>query len=269
MNKVIIKNLECFGKHGVLKEENILGQKFVVSAEMITDSTKNDDLTTAVNYAEVCTFITKYVSENIFKLIETLAEHMALEILKKFKVNEIKLRIEKPFAPVGLPLETVAVEVEKKWSTAYIGIGSNIGDKKKYLDMCISYLKENNCIKVIKISDYIVTKAYGYTEQDDFLNGAVEIKTILSPLELLYFTSSIENKAQRKREIHWGPRTLDVDILLYENFISYDSELTVPHIDMHNREFVLKPLCQIAPYAVHNGLNKSILELYMDLEKKI
>ncbi len=267
MNKVVIKNLECFGRHGVLKEENILGQKFVVSVEMLTEDTKNDDIETAVNYADVCSFIDRYVAENIFKLIETLAGNIAENILKNFSVNEITVKVEKPFAPIGLPLETVAVEVSKKWNKAYLGIGSNMGDKKKYLDMCINELKNNDNIKILKISDYITTKAYGYTEQEDFLNGVVEIKTILSPYKLLEFTSSIENKAQRVREIHWGPRTLDVDILLYEDFISDDKILTVPHPDMQNREFVLEPLCSIAPYAIHNVFNKSVIELYNQLKK--
>ncbi len=269
MTKIIIKNLECFGRHGVLKEENVLGQKFVVSAEVVTNDVENDDISTAVNYGELSRFITKYVAENIFKLIETLADNIAVNILKNFNVNEIKLRVDKPFAPVGLPLETVGVEVFKKWNYAYLSIGSNMGDRKKYLDMAVNELKSNDNIKVENISDFITTKPYGYTEQDLFLNGAVEIKTVLSPFKLLSFTSEIEQKANRKREIHWGPRTLDIDILLYEDFISHDKKLTVPHIDMHNREFVLKPLCQIAPYAVHNGFNKSVLELYTDLKQKL
>lgn len=268
MDKIIIKNLECFGKHGAMKEENVLGQKFIVSAEMNIKRPVGDDLSSAVNYAEVCKYITKYVSENIFKLIETLADNLALNILKNFQVNKIKLRVEKPFAPIGLPLETVAAEVERKWSAAYLSIGSNMGDKEGYLNMCISELKSNESIRVEKVSDYISTKPYGYTEQQDFLNAAVAISTLLSPWELLGFTSYIENKADRKREIHWGPRTLDVDILLYEDFKCFSQRLTIPHIDMQNREFVLKPLCQIAPYAVHNVLNKSILTLYTELQNK-
>lgn len=269
MTKVIIKNLECFGRHGVLKEENLLGQKFVISAEMLTNDVLNDDIFTAVNYAEVSRFITEYVAENIFKLIETLAENLALNILKKFDVKGIKLRVDKPFAPVGLPLETVGVEVCKKWNTAYISIGSNMDDKEKHLNMAVNELKSCDNIRVTKISDFITTEPYGYTEQDSFLNGAIEIKTVFTPYELLEFTSGIEQKAGRKREIHWGPRTLDIDILLYEDFISQHKRLTVPHIDMHNREFVLEPLCQIAPYAIHNVFNKSILELYTNLKKRL
>lgn len=268
MTTVIIKNLECFGRHGVLKEENILGQKFVVSAKMLTKDAKNDDISTAVNYAEVSKFITKYVSENIFKLIETLADSLALNILRNFNVSQIELKIDKPFAPVGLPLETVGVIVCRKWKSAYLGLGSNVGNKRDYLDMAIKELEANKNIIVTKVSDFIETEPYGYTDQDHFLNGAAEIKTLLTPYELLEYTSAIEEKAGRKREIHWGPRTLDVDILLYEDFIGQEDKLSIPHIDMHNREFVLKPLCQIAPYAVHNVLNKSVLELYTALKNK-
>jgi 2-amino-4-hydroxy-6-hydroxymethyldihydropteridine diphosphokinase len=269
MNKIIIENLECFGKHGVFKEENVLGQKFVVSAAMITNDVKDDDINNAVDYGAVSHYIADYVSNNVFKLIETLANNMAENILKKFNISEITIKVKKPFAPIGLPLDTAAVEVNKKWSVAYLSIGSNIGDKKSYLDMCIKELENNENIKIEKIADFITTKAYGYTEQDDFLNSAIKIKTILSPYELLDYTSSIEEKAHREREIHWGPRTLDIDILLYENVVLDDKKLTIPHLDMHNREFVLKPMCQIAPYEYHNVLNKSILELYMNLQNKI
>lgn len=266
MNIITIKGLECFGKHGVLKEENVLGQKFVVSARLHVEKSKNDDLNTTVNYAEISKFIYEYVKKNVFKLIETLADNIAAEILKRFKCNEIDIKIEKPFAPIGLPLDTVSVEVSKKWSRAYLGIGSNMGDKRKYIDDAINLLKNDDNVRLVKVSDLIVTKAYGYTEQDDFLNGAIAIDTLYDPYELLDFISSIEQNANRKREIHWGPRTLDLDILLYENFVSDDPKLTVPHIDMQNREFVLKPLSQIAPYAFHSVLNKSVIQLYSELK---
>lgn len=267
MTKVIIKQLECFGKHGVLHEENVLGQKFIISAEMFTPTPQNDDISTAVNYAEVCSYITKYVASNLFKLIETLADNLANNILKLFNVEKIKIKVEKPFAPIGLPLDTVAVEVEKKWNVAYLSLGSNMGYKENYIDNAIEQIKNNDTIKLTKLSQYLITKAYGYTEQDDFLNAAVEIKTILNPYELLSFTSSVEQNAGRERKIHWGPRTLDIDILLYEDFVGDSKELTVPHIDMHNREFVLKPMCEIAPYAMHNVFNKSMAELYANLKR--
>ena len=82
LDKVIINKLECFGKHGVFKEENVLGQKFVVSAEMLVSRSSNDDLATSVNYGEVSLFIDNIVRNKVFKLIETLAENIAEGILK-------------------------------------------------------------------------------------------------------------------------------------------------------------------------------------------
>ena len=243
MGKVIIEKLDCFGRHGVLKEENILGQRFFVSCEMETDFESpalNDDISLAVNYAEVASFITKYVKNNVFKLIETLSVKLANEILINFKVKKVTVKIEKPSAPVGLPLKTVAVETTVKWNKAYLSIGSNF-----------------------------VTEPYGYTEQDEFLNGCIEIETIYSPHSLLKVVNKIEADADRKREIHWGPRTLDVDIVLYEDKIINDEKLNIPHIDMENRLFVLEPLTEIAPYAKNPLNNKSVRDLYKELKNKL
>lgn len=272
MGKVIIESLDCFGRHGVLKEENTLGQRFFVTCIMDTDfesAAENDDITKAVNYAEVSKFITLYVRNNIFKLIETLASRLADEILINFNVSAVTVKIEKPSAPVGLPLKTVAAQITKKWSKAYLSIGSNLGDKKAYLDFAISSLKEDKNIRVTKVSSYIETEPYGYTEQDEFLNCCTEIETIYSPHNLLKTVNSIEMSADRKREIHWGPRTLDIDIVLYDNIILNDTKLTIPHIDMENRFFVLKPLCEIAPYAINPVNNKSVKQMYADLKNSI
>lgn len=272
MGKVIIESLDCFGRHGVLKEENTLGQRFFVTCIMDTSfeaAAKDDDITKAVNYAEVSKFITLYVRDNVFKLIETLASRLADEILINFNVNSVTIKIEKPSAPVGLPLKTVAAMITKKWSKAYLSIGSNLGDKKAYLDFAVSSLKEDINISVTKVSSYVETEPYGYTEQDEFLNCCAEIKTIYSPYALLNKVNTIEANADRKREIHWGPRTLDIDIVLYDNIILNDSKLTIPHIDMENRLFVLKPLCEIAPYAINSVNNKSVKQMYAELKNSI
>lgn len=268
MDKVIISKLECFGKHGVFKEENVLGQKFVVSVEMLVSPTKNDDLSTGVNYGEVSHFIDDIVRNCVFNLIETLAQTIAYGILKSFSVFQVTVKVEKPWAPVGLPLESACVEVCRKWNKVYISFGSNMGEKERYIENAIEDIKANDNIRINKISDIIATKPYGGVEQDDFLNGCMEIETVYSPEELLHYLHTLENKAERKREVHWGPRTLDLDIVLYEDCIVNTENLTVPHIDMENRYFVLKPLSDIAPYAMHPVLHKSVLQLYRELEQK-
>lgn len=269
MDKINIVDLEVFSKHGVMKEENILGQKFLVSAEIYVDSRKagkEDDLTYSVNYAQICHMIKKIMDENTFKLIETAAEKISETLLINFdKILKLTIEVKKPWAPILLPLDYVSVCIERSWHTVYLSLGSNMGSREKYLSDAISAIRSSALCKEIKASDFIETKPVGGVEQNDFINCCVELKTLMTPHELLEFTSATELKANRKRTVHWGPRTLDIDIILFDDLIMSDSTLTIPHIEMANREFVLKPLCQLNPYAINPVLRMSAYELYKSL----
>ena len=131
-----------------------------------------------------------------------------------------------------------------------------MGDKKKYLDNAIQGLRDMKEIVVEKVSGYLVTEPYGGVEQDEFLNGVLRVRTLLSPEDLLDRLHILEQAADRKRIVHWGPRTLDLDILFYDNEIIDTEELHVPHIDMENRDFVLKPMVEVAPYFRHPDVYK-------------
>ena len=272
MDKIEIRDLEIFANHGVFPEETALGQKFVVSAVMYTETRPaglTDDLSASINYGEVSHMITDFLQKNTYKLLEAAVENLAETLLLSLPLlKKITLRIEKPWAPVGLPLKTVAVEITRGWHTAYIAFGSNMGDKKKYLDNAIQGLRDMKEIVVEKVSEYLVTEPYGDVEQDEFLNGALRVRTLLSPEELLDRLHVLEQAADRKRLIHWGPRTLDLDILFYDNEIIDTVELHVPHIDMENRDFVLKPMVEIAPYLRQPVLNLSMEQLLKKLEGK-
>lgn len=269
MDKIEIRDLEIFANHGVFPEETALGQKFVVSAIMYTETRPaglTDDLSASINYGEVSHMITDFLQKNTYKLLEAAVENLAEMLLLSLPLlKKITLRIEKPWAPVGLPLKTVAVEITRGWHTAYIAFGSNMGDKKKYLDDAIQGLRDMKEIVVEKVSEYLVTEPYGGVEQDDFLNGVIEAETFLSPDALLHKLHEIEQEAGRERKIHWGPRTLDLDILLYDHEIIDTEKLTIPHIDMQNRQFVLEPLSQLAPAYMHPVLHKTISQLLAEL----
>ncbi len=264
-----IKDLEILAKHGVLPEENILGQKFLVSATMYTDTTKaglSDSIDDSVNYADVCHFITRYLTENTFKLLEAAAENLATQILLSYPlIAKIDIEIKKPWAPIGLPLNYVSVKISRGWHIAYIALGSNMGDKEKYLNDAITMINDDDMCIVNKVSSFIITPPYGYTEQDDFLNGAIKIQTLYSPKMLLSFLQDIERKANRVRQIHWGPRTLDLDILLYDDVICDDDTLTIPHPELHKRDFALIPLKEISPNCVHPLYNKRVSELLSEI----
>ena len=269
MDQITIQNLEVFAKHGVFPEENILGQKFVLSAVLYTNTRKagkTDTLENSIHYGEVSHFIKNFVEGHTFKLLESVVEHLAEELLLAFPLLEqIELEIKKPWAPIGLPLDTVSVKIKRGWHTAYLALGSNMGDKEAYLDGAVRALSDHRFCEVKEVADYIVTEPYGGVEQDCFLNSALCLRTLLPPDELLDLAHEIEQAAGRERLIHWGPRTLDVDILFYDDLIVDTPVLHIPHIDLHRRDFVLKPLNQIAPYLRHPILQKTIGELYQEL----
>ena len=166
---------------------------------------------------------------------------------------------------MGLPLETVSVKITRFWHTAYLGLGSNLGDKKGYLDQAVKMLGERPDCRVEKLSSYLVTKPYGGVEQDDFLNACLILKTLLFPEELLERLHEIEQAAHRERIIRWGPRTLDLDILLYDDLILETDDLVIPHPGMHLRDFVLKPLREIAPNKRHPIFQKTVAQMEVEL----
>ncbi len=264
-DEIHIENLEFFARHGVFPEETKLGQKFIVSLTMYMNTRKagkSDDLEVSVDYGAVSHFITDYMKENTFLLIEAAAENLVRELLLHFPlVKGINLELKKPWAPIGLPVEYASVKVSRFWHRAYLGMGSNLGDKKGYLDQAVEKIKEDPECVVEKVSQYLVTEPYGGVEQDDFLNACMVVRTLLSPEELLDKLHEIEQEAHRERIIHWGPRTLDLDILMYDDLVMESDDLIIPHIEMDKREFVLKPLCEIAPNLRHPILKKTVSQL--------
>ena len=269
-DKIIIKDLECFAYHGVLEPERQLGQKFLVSLELSVDTRvagKTDNLEQSVNYASVCNTVIAFMKEHTFQLIERVADELAQKILIEYPlVEQIQVNIKKPWAPVLLSLDTVAVEITRGWHTVYLGIGSNMGEKKENMKTAISCFSEHPLCKVEKVSTFIHTKPYGVKDQDNFVNGAFCIKTLLTPEEVLEFIGTIEEKLKRVRKQHWGPRTIDVDILFYDNLILHTEQLTIPHIEITKRDFVLTPLYELDPYLMHPVFKKPIIQLLQELK---
>lgn len=132
---------------------------------------------------------------------------------------------------------------------AYLGLGSNIGNRESYLRAATKMLKANNYIDVKKISGVYESNPLGYTNQRAFLNTVVEIETSFSAVDLFKVCQLIEEFLKRKRDIKCGPRTIDLDILLYGNKEINTPNLTIPHPEMTKRNFVLVPLLEIAPHA--------------------
>lgn len=131
---------------------------------------------------------------------------------------------------------------------AYLSLGSNLGDKRAYIEAAIAQLEAHQDIAVSQVSSYYLTEPIDCEDQDWFLNAVLKIKTRLTPETLLATCLAIERNLFRKRRIRLDPRTLDIDILLYEQIERVDSNLTLPHPKMHQRAFVMVPLAEIEPH---------------------
>ncbi len=130
---------------------------------------------------------------------------------------------------------------------AYIGLGSNLGDRGAQLDFALTQLSNATGVSSVRTSAYYETAPVGPIEQDDFLNAVAELETTLTPEELFSVLQNIEQLAGRTREVRWGPRTLDLDLLDYDGLAKQTATLTLPHPEAHRRAFVLAPWAELAP----------------------
>ncbi len=153
-------------------------------------------------------------------------------------------------------------------SEVYISMGSNLGRRITNLESAKELIVKSGGLILKNISPYYETEPVGLSDQPYFINAVMCIKTDLSPGEILYKLHAVEQALNRKREIRWGPRTIDLDILLYDNIILKDNMLEIPHPRMHERAFVLEPLCDIAPEVIHPVLQESAQELLKEVKNK-
>jgi len=147
----------------------------------------------------------------------------------------------------------------------YLGLGTNVGNKKSNLKRTVAKFKENKNFTNIKISSIYETKPYGEIEQDNFLNAVIYLETSFSLNELFVFTKKLEKEIGRIKRENWGPREIDIDILLYNSLIYKDERITIPHKDLLNRDFVLVPLLEIDDTIIHPEEKKEIKQFLSEL----
>ena len=266
---ILIDGYELTGCHGVNPEEKVEPQRFVFSAQLdfdLTEAAETDDVDKTVSYAAVCKVIKAFFGESSRDLVETLALGAARRIMLAFpRLVRAAVTVAKPDAPMKGKFDSVGVTAEVKRSVAYVGMGSSLGDRHAYLDKAKELIREDPLVLSVRESARTETAPYGGVAKNSFINSALRVETLHTPEGLLGLLMRVERECGRTREVHWGDRTLDLDLLLFGDEVRSEGDLILPHPEMTRREFVLAPLADIAPHAVHPLSGKRVSELLSEL----
>lgn len=266
---ILIDGYELTGCHGVNSEEKVEPQRFVFSAQLdfdLTEAAETDDVDKTVSYAAVCKVIKAFFGESSRDLVETLALGAARRIMLAFpRLVRAAVTVAKPDARMKGKFDSVGVTAEVKRSVAYVGMGSSLGDRHAYLDKAKDLIREDPLVLSVRESARTETAPYGGAAKNAFINSALRVETLHTPEGLLGLLMRVERECGRTREVHWGDRTLDLDLLLFGDEVRSEGDLILPHPEMTRREFVLAPLADIAPHAVHPLCGKRVSELLSEL----
>lgn len=255
-DQIVISDLRVMALVGALAHEREATQPLRIDLAIeadLHDAGQSDELGDTVNYGMVAERVVALVAESKDILLERLATRIADEVLGFSRVETVEVSITKLRPPVPVDVVSTAVRirrsilesdvVEPRSRRAFIALGSNLGDRVSYLRAAVRGLS-----RVVAESQVFETDPIGGPDgQGAFLNMVVEIETLLDPFALLRRCQRLEAEAMRQRVVHWGPRTLDVDIVLYDDVEIRSDELVIPHPRFAERRFVLVPLADIAP----------------------
>ncbi|AKT51173.1 2-amino-4-hydroxy-6-hydroxymethyldihydropteridine diphosphokinase [Arsenicicoccus sp. oral taxon 190] len=258
-DQIRLTGLRARGRHGVLPEERVLGQEFVVDLVLHLDlqaAAATDDLAATVSYAEVAETVHALVTGEPHDLIEALAGRIGARLLADHLPLElVEVTVHKPAAPIAVPFGDVSVTVvSRRDALVVVALGANLGDPAQTLAQAERRLRRVPGLRVTARSGLYETDPVGGPDQPPYLNAVVVGRTRRSPAALLAELHRIEERHGRTREVRWGARTLDLDLVAYQvagqDVVSDDPSLTLPHPRAHERGFVLVPWAQADPDAV-------------------
>lgn len=269
-NTINIQGLEVHANHGVFEAEKELGQRFYINVALHLDfqrALNSDDLNNTVHYGFVGEKIIEFFKINRCDLIETITHKLVVMLFEEYElINRIELEVVKPWAPLTFSFDNVSTKIDETRETVYIALGGNIGQSEELFKQAIEKITEFDGVYKLTESKQYTSKPFGNVDQADFLNMAIAIETNLHPQILLAKLQALEIKLGRERHQHWGPRTIDLDIILYGNKLISDSNLLVPHRYVTKRDFVLKPLLDINEYLVDPRTNIPLIDTYESLD---
>ncbi|HET7399458.1 MAG TPA: 2-amino-4-hydroxy-6-hydroxymethyldihydropteridine diphosphokinase [Intrasporangium sp.] len=250
-DRIVLEGVRARGHHGVLADEKRDGQTFVVDVVLELDLSRpgrSDDLGATVNYAEVAAAVVARITGPSVDLIERLAELIADDVLLHELVAAVEVVVHKPEAPVGQPFGDVRVHVRRTNSPrAVVALGANLGDRGATLAQAVAALRELPGFTITAVSPLVETDPVGGPEQPPFLNAVLLGRTSIPAAHLLQELHRIEAAHGRTREVRWGARTLDLDLIQYgtpgaaTEVRATGPKLTLPHPRAAERAFVLVP----------------------------
>jgi len=252
---VLINDLRFESIIGVLDQERLAPQPLRVDVDMeidLHDAGSSDDLEQTVHYGEVAVALANLARDTQYLLLERLAQHMAEVVLSFPLVRAVELTLTKLQPPIPEQIDSTAVRIRRVRAEissttrhrAIIALGSNLGRREAHLRFAVERLGES----IVAQSQVFETDPVGGPDdQGAYLNMVVVLETELDPYALLRWLHRIEADAGRERVVHWGPRTLDLDLLFFDDVVITGGNLAVPHPRYAERRFVLAPLSEVAP----------------------
>lgn len=260
LDRLTLTGLRAFAHHGVFDHEREHGQPFVIDVTVHLDLStagSTDDLSETIHYGVLAEDIVEAVERDAVDLIETLAERIALLVLRQRAARLVEVTVHKPEAPITVPFSDVTVSIQRQWTRAVVAIGANLGDREATIRQAVLAFAAHPAIRVLAASPLVETPALKPEGVDEtapaYLNAVVEIDTVLPPRALLAELQRVEAAHGRTREVRWGDRTLDLDIVVYGRERIADAGLIVPHPRAHERAFVLAPWAAMDEHAVLPG----------------
>lgn len=265
-DRIALLGVAAVGHHGVLDVERHDGQPFVVDVVLELDLStagRSDSLADTVSYAEVAGDVMARITGPPVDLLERLAELIADDVLTRPLVDAVEVTVHKPQAPVGHPFSDVSVQVRRERGVPVVlALGANLGDAFAVLTESVKDIAAIPGVRVTAVSPLVETEPVGGPEQPGYLNAVLVGTTTMRSVELLQALHAVEARHGRTREVRWGARTLDLDVIQLGTpgtsleTRSDDPALTLPHPRAHERAFVLAPWAMVDPGAlIRVGIN--------------
>jgi len=258
-DRIELTGLVARGYHGVFDSERRDGQDFAVDVVLELDlrgAAATDDLTRTVHYGELARALADDVRGEPVDLLETLAERLLRTCLANPRVEAAEVVVHKPQAPIEETFGDVAVAVRRTREELFppprngvLALGSNLGDRERTLSSAVADLAGTPGLEVVAVSPVVETDPVGGPEQPDYLNAVVVVRGTLPPHALLAACLAVEARHGRERQVRWGARTLDVDVITYGDLVLDGPDLVLPHPRAAQRAFVLAPWAALDPGA--------------------